>query len=169
MGYADVPADMYQRTRRGAQGLARDDQGRVLFVRTLYGKGWIMPGGAVHDDEWIPDAMAREWAEETGLHREFGALLAVDQVPADPDSGSNPGIDFVFDAGVFTDGQAAALRVPVGAVTEIGGYEWVHPDKFDGHECIAEYTARRVRQALAAHRAGLWVPFLRHGVPDPAV
>ncbi|MFK0191147.1 NUDIX domain-containing protein [Kitasatospora sp. NPDC090308] len=164
-GFPEVPEDRHPRRRAGCLGLVRDGHGRVLFVRTGYGKGLILPGGAAHPGEWFDAAARREWWEETGLHLEPGVLLAVDQVPADPASGAAEGVNFVFDAGVLTPERAAALRVPTAAADEVAGYEWVHPDDFDTHPGLAPYTARRVRQALAARHAGRGLPLLHHGEP----
>ncbi|KDN80721.1 NUDIX domain-containing protein [Kitasatospora cheerisanensis] len=165
MAHSDIPNNAHPRRRAGCLGIARDEAGRVLFVRTLYGRGLILPGGAATEGEWFDDAARREFAEETGLHVRLWALIAIDQVAADPGTGSCEGVNFVFDAGEFTEQQKADMRVPSGAVSEIADFEWVHPTEFDTHPDIAEYTARRVAQALDALKYGMWLPLLRHGRP----
>ncbi|GGQ94703.1 NUDIX domain-containing protein [Kitasatospora griseola] len=167
MGHTEIPRDNHPRRRAGCVCVATDEDGLALFVRTLYGKGLILPGGAAFGGEPFHTAARRELAEETGMHLEPGKLVAVDQVKADPDTGSNEGVNFVFDLGVLGADQVAALRVPVGAVSEIGGFEWVHPDDFDSHPDVAPYTARRVREALKARADGRWLPLLQEGVPVP--
>ncbi|HUT99227.1 MAG TPA: NUDIX domain-containing protein [bacterium] len=51
------------------------EDGKVLA--TFYGRDWSLPGGAVEPDELIPEAVARELAEETGLIVEPQRLLFV--------------------------------------------------------------------------------------------
>jgi 8-oxo-dGTP pyrophosphatase MutT (NUDIX family) len=52
--------------------LVRDDQGRILVVRTTYlGPGWMLPGGRVERSETPHAAAVRETREETGLSGEL--------------------------------------------------------------------------------------------------
>ena len=68
--------------RDGVFGLARHE-GRLLMVRNPRVSGgsrrswWDLPGGAVRGGEALPEALAREWAEETGLAVEVGDLFLV--------------------------------------------------------------------------------------------
>ncbi|MDX9954149.1 MAG: NUDIX domain-containing protein [Anaerolineae bacterium] len=55
-------------------------EGRVLLVRKTYGvaKGmWGLPGGFAQHDELLDEAALREVWEETGVHAEVLALIAV--------------------------------------------------------------------------------------------
>jgi len=68
-------------------GLYRQD-GRLLMVRHR-GVGptdtfWCPPGGGVHVGETAPDALVREFAEETGLLIETGDLLFVHEFVQPP-------------------------------------------------------------------------------------
>ncbi len=58
---------MKQRRRVGVYGICRDDSGRTLLVRQSAGGFWQLPGGGVGHGEDPVRALAREFAEETGL------------------------------------------------------------------------------------------------------
>ncbi|MFJ2606976.1 NUDIX domain-containing protein [Streptomyces sp. NPDC091279] len=94
----------------GAAVLFRDEQGRVLLVEPNYREGWALPGGTVESDdgETPRQGARRETAEEIGLDREPGRLLAVDWVQG---SGHPPGVAYLYDGGVLTDADLKAIRL----------------------------------------------------------
>lgn len=64
--------------------VVRDDQGRFLLVRraTNPQKGrWTLPGGKVEFEESLPEAVAREVLEETGVRVAVGPMAGVMSVP----------------------------------------------------------------------------------------
>lgn len=70
-----------RRQRIAAYGLCEGTDGRVLLVRaaqtlTVAGQ-WFLPGGGLEHGEEPVEGLRREFAEETGLAVEVGALLAV--------------------------------------------------------------------------------------------
>jgi 8-oxo-dGTP pyrophosphatase MutT (NUDIX family) len=68
-----------------AAAFFRDRQGRVLLVNPSYKENWDLPGGAVEAEESPHAACRREVAEELGMDRPTGPVLAVDWVPSRPD------------------------------------------------------------------------------------
>ena len=68
-----------------AGALFTDEAGRVLLVDPVYRDTWDLPGGAVEAEESPHAACRREVAEELGLDRPVGRVLAVDWVPSQPE------------------------------------------------------------------------------------
>jgi 8-oxo-dGTP pyrophosphatase MutT (NUDIX family) len=135
------PIDARPRKRAAATMLFTDPAGRVLVVEPTYKSGWELPGGAVEDGESPRAGATREVAEELGIDRSAGALLAVDYVPAK--GARTEGLIVVFDGGTIDD--PACLRLPP---EELSAWAFVEPDR------LADYLpARKVRRARAALRA----------------
>lgn len=130
--------------RAAATMLITDRKGRVLVVDPTYKPRWELPGGIVESDESPRDAAAREVAEELGVDRTPGRLLALDYVPTDPDRGRAEGMIVVFDGGVID--SPAAFRLPP---DELSDHAFVDPA--DLHRYL---PALQTRRAVAALRAG---------------
>lgn len=97
-------------TKRVAAGaLFRDEQGRILMVEPMYKPTLEIPGGVVEADEPPLDACVREVWEELGLDLQIGRLLVVDWKPRHGVWGDV--ISFVFDGGVLTEDQIAAIKL----------------------------------------------------------
>ena len=62
----------------------RLDRAGVLLVNAVYKETWDLLGGAVEAEESPHAACRREVAEELGLDRAPGRVLAVDWVPSRP-------------------------------------------------------------------------------------
>jgi ADP-ribose pyrophosphatase YjhB (NUDIX family) len=94
----------------GAAALFRDDEGRVLLVEPNYREGWALPGGTVESDdgETPRQGARRETAEEIGLDRELGRLLAVDWVRG---PGRPPLVAYLYDGGVLGEDDLKAIRL----------------------------------------------------------
>jgi ADP-ribose pyrophosphatase YjhB (NUDIX family) len=60
----------------GVSGVVRDDEGRVLLVRTPR-RGWEPPGGQVELGEDLQTALKREIREESGCEVDVGRLVGV--------------------------------------------------------------------------------------------
>jgi 8-oxo-dGTP pyrophosphatase MutT (NUDIX family) len=93
-----------------AGALFRDESGRVLLVDPVYRETWDLPGGAVGAEESPHAACRREVAEELGLDRPPGRVLAVDWVPSRPERPE--GLIVVYDGGVLTAADAKTIIVP---------------------------------------------------------
>ncbi|MEV0244302.1 NUDIX hydrolase [Streptomyces sp. NPDC050674] len=98
------------RVLAGAAALFRDDEGRVLLVEPNYREGWALPGGTVESDdgETPRQGARRETAEEIGLDRELGQLLAVDWVQG---PGRPPLVAYLYDGGVLSEDEFKAIRL----------------------------------------------------------
>ncbi|MHC3468805.1 NUDIX domain-containing protein [Streptomyces sp. 7R007] len=98
------------RVLAGAAALLRDAEGRVLLVEPNYREGWALPGGTIESDdgETPRQGARRETAEEIGLDREMGRLLAVDWVHG---TGRPPLVAYLYDGGVLTDADLAAIHL----------------------------------------------------------
>ncbi|NUS10615.1 MAG: NUDIX hydrolase [Streptomyces sp.] len=133
----------------GAAVLLRNPAGHLLLVKPAHEPPWAVPGGAVGPGETPRQAARREVRGEIGLDREPGRLLCVDFVPAAGDR-PRPGIMYLFDGGLLTDTQEAAIRLPADALTD---YRFVPPADLPGH--IGGLLLRRVRAGLAAYGTGV--------------
>ncbi|MDT9595151.1 NUDIX hydrolase [Nocardioides zeae] len=151
----DVPADQPEgfrallnsflpRKRAIGQLLVRDAAGRVLLCQLTYKRDWDLPGGVVELNESPRLATSREVLEELALEIPAGRLLLTDWLP--PWSGWDDALTLVFDGGV-READDLLARV-VREEREIKGLAFCTPEQVE--ERCADFTARRVRAALAA-------------------
>lgn len=131
------------RKRVAATVVFTDHTGRVLLCEPTYKQVWEAPGGAVEADESPRDGAAREVREELGLAIDPGRLVAVDHVPAV--GGRTEALVFVYDGGVLTEAQTAAVRL---ADDELRSWAWCTPE--DVRERMRPLVARRILAALDA-------------------
>lgn len=98
------------RVLAGAAALFRDTEGRVLLVEPNYREGWALPGGTIESDEGETPRQGarRETAEEIGLDRELGRLLAVDWVHG---AAHPPLVAYLYDGGVLGENDFKAIRL----------------------------------------------------------
>ncbi|MFJ1589616.1 NUDIX domain-containing protein [Kitasatospora albolonga] len=147
------------RVLAAAACLFRDAEGRVLLVEPNYRTGWALPGGTVESEtgEGPRQAARRETVEEIGLDLAPGRLLAVDWARGD---GRPPIVAYLYDGGVLTPEQFAAIRLqeeellswkPV-ARADLGGY-------------LPAPLERRVRAALDVLGSGGSTVELEDGNP----
>ncbi|GLF98911.1 NUDIX hydrolase [Streptomyces yaizuensis] len=164
MTHADIDPATPPGRRIGAVVLIQDQAGRILLVQPTYKNGaWQLPGGGAQAGEAIADAAARELAEETGLRRELSRFLVLDQVPANPDTGTAEGFNIVCDGGTVTPAEAEAAAVPDTARAELEDLRWVAPPELG--EYVRPYQERRIRAALDARERGDSLPLLLLGQP----
>jgi 8-oxo-dGTP diphosphatase len=133
-----------------------DEAGRVLLVEPNYKDYWEIPGGLIEVGETPSQGCRREIAEELGLAREPGRLLVVDWAPH-PEWGDR--VLFVFDGGVLTDPDIAAIRLQP---EELDSYEFLPPA--EALDRLIPRLQRRVSAALQAKTESRTL-YLEHGVP----
>jgi RimJ/RimL family protein N-acetyltransferase/8-oxo-dGTP pyrophosphatase MutT (NUDIX family) len=136
------------RKRAIGQLLVRDTDGRVLLCQLTYKRDWDLPGGVVEVGESPKLAVGREIEEELALTIEPGALVLTDWLP--PWGGWDDAVCLVFDGGVH---DPSVLDAMVTQPREIRTAEFCTLDQVE--ERCADYTARRVRAALAALESGV--------------
>ncbi|WP_299051509.1 NUDIX hydrolase [uncultured Nocardioides sp.] len=146
-GFRALLNSFLPRKRGIGQMLIRDDRGRVLLCRLTYKRDWDLPGGVVEVGESPRVAVGREVLEELALQIDPGPLLLTDWLP--PWGGWDDALCLVFDGGTHTP---ALLDRVVRQEREIRDVEFCDPDQVE--ERCADFTARRVRAALAALDGG---------------
>jgi 8-oxo-dGTP diphosphatase len=156
-----LPPDQYAaslaKRRMAASALLRDESGRVLLVDPSYKVPWDLPGGAVEAEESPHAACRREVAEELGLDRSPGVIVAVDWVPSRPERAE--GVVIVYDSGVLS---AADIKEIVLGDDELAGYAFVDLDNVA--ELVTPLLARRIKASIQAVADGT-VAALENGVP----
>jgi ADP-ribose pyrophosphatase YjhB (NUDIX family) len=147
------------RVLAAAATLFRDAAGRVLIVEPNYREGWALPGGTIESDtgETPRQAARRETAEEIGLDLEPGALLAVDWSHG---PGRPPIVAYVYDGGVLTDEQFAAIRLQ-----EEELLSWKLIDPAEATRYLPGTLGPRVLAALDALSKGRGPSELENGLP----
>ncbi|WP_328855752.1 NUDIX hydrolase [Microbispora hainanensis] len=135
------------RLRAAAGALLRDREGRVLVVHPVYKDEWDIPGGMIEAGESPTDALLRELQEELGIAPPVGRLACVDWVPPAPPW--DAGLMFVFDAGVLTESQIAAIRLQP---QELDEYVFAAPADLDS--LLPPGQARRMNAAISAADTG---------------
>ena len=156
-----LPPDQYvaslAKRRMAASALFRDESGRVLLVDPSYKDRWDLPGGAVEAEESPHAACRREVAEELGLDRSPGRIVAVDWVPSRPERPE--GVVIVYDGGILS---AAETKEIVLGDDELAGYAFVEPAEVA--ERVTPLLARRIGACIQAVADGA-VAALENGVP----
>ena len=140
-----------------AGALFRDGAGRPLLVDPVYKDTWDLPGGAVEAEESPHAACRREVAEELGLDRPVGRVLAVDWVPSRPERPE--GVIVVYDGGVLSAADIDAVVLGDG---ELAGFAFTEPGEVAS--LVTPLLARRIAACLEAVAAGT-VAVLENGSP----
>jgi len=132
-----------------AGALITDPDGAVLIVKQNYRDGWVLPGGICEFAEPPHEGAAREVAEEVGIDRPAGRLLAVDWHLAFPEygPGARPSVYFVFDGGTVPHGAPITLQQE-----ELDAYQFAPPAELPG--LLLPRVLRRTQAALAARDSG---------------
>jgi ADP-ribose pyrophosphatase YjhB (NUDIX family) len=118
---------------------------------------WDLPGGAVEAEESPHAACRREVAEELGLDRPAGRVLAVDWVPSRPERPE--GLVVVYDGGVLSPADNGGITVQDG---ELAGFAFVCPAAVG--QRVTSLVGRRIAESLEALASGT-VASLEGGSP----
>jgi len=145
--------------RLAACVLLFDDDDRLLVVKPTYRGEWLLPGGAVERDESPWEGARREVREEIGLEPDQLHLAAVDWRASDDEY--NESLHFVFDGGVLSPEQRAAIR-PDGI--EIGDYRFV--DREEAKELLYPQLCWRITPCWGRQTNGARPLILNTGEAD---
>lgn len=156
-GEGDEYVASLPRKRMAAGALFVDGSGRVFLMDPVYRDTWDLPGGVVEAEESPHAACRREVAEELGLDRSAGRVLAVDWVPSRP--GRPEGLVVVYDGGVLQRDDIDAIKVADG---ELAGFAFVEVAEVARR--VTPLVARRITACLEAAAAGT-VASLEDGSP----
>lgn len=148
-GFRALLNSFLPRKRAISQMLVRDlsEEPRVLMCQLTYKNDWDLPGGVVEVGESPMLAVGREVEEELGLHLSPGGLLLTDWLP--PWGGWDDALCLVFDGGAH---DAALVDRIIPQAREIRSAAFCTLDEVD--ERAADFTARRIRAALASLTGG---------------
>lgn len=154
-GFRALLNSFLPRKRAIAQLLVHDEDARVLLCQLTYKQDWDLPGGVVEVGESPQVAVGREVEEELGLVLTPGPLVLTDWLP--PWSGWDDALCLVFEGGVR---PASILDEVVRQEREIRSVEFCTLEQVDDR--CADFTARRIRAALAS-RTGGGAPYTESG------
>jgi len=150
------------RKRMAACVLLFDDEGRLLILKTTYRKGWLVPGGVVEHNESPWQGARREAREEIGLELEAFRFAAMDWRSSDREYDDS--LHFVFDGGVLSPAQRAAIR-PDGV--EIADYRFA--DRDEAQTLLEPHLCRRIMPCWDQLADGARPLILNRGQADEQV
>jgi 8-oxo-dGTP diphosphatase len=153
MAAAFIPPPQWHASLAGvvavAGALITDAGGAVLIVKQNYRDGWVLPGGICEFGEPPHEGARREVAEEVGIDRPAGRLLAVDWHPAFPEygTGARPSVYFVFDGGTVARDTPITLQQE-----ELDAYQFAAAAELPG--LLLPRVLRRTEAAMVARDSG---------------
>ncbi len=133
--------------RVAAGALIRNDAGLVLIMKPTYRASWVIPGGAVEEEEAPKVGCRRELREELGIEHPVGRLLVVDynKIPEHP----GDSLQCIFDGGIV---DAAFVERIVLPEQELSAFRFVAVDAFPQY--LLERTALRLAASVTAAENG---------------
>jgi 8-oxo-dGTP diphosphatase len=122
----------------GAVAIIERDDGRWLFVRPVYRKGWTLPGGLVDRGEQPARTVVREMGEELGIE----VTIASDgYVILDPELNR---LETVYRVTLAAGTDPDGIRI---TTPELVGLGWFHPEDPPDTEDETGDVLALVRQA----------------------
>jgi ADP-ribose pyrophosphatase YjhB (NUDIX family) len=132
---------------------------RLLVLKPTYKKGWTIPGGQIDAGGESPwQACRRETYEECGLEICSGRLVCVDFLRPKPNRPG--GVRFLFDCGVFTDDQLAAIRLQQSEI---------HEHRFAKLSEATTLLSGPLRRRVSAGAGAEHCVYLENGRPVPGL
>lgn len=145
--------------RLAACVLLFDDDDRLLVLKTTYRKEWLLPGGVVERNESPWDGARREVREEIGI--ELGRLQFAAMDWRSSDEEYDDSLHFVFDGGVLSDEQKAAIRADG---IEIRSHRFATRD--EAEDLLEPHLHRRILPCWDRHVDDTRPFILNRGAPD---
>ncbi len=148
--------------RLAACVLLFDDDGRLLVLETTYRTEWLVPGGIVERNESPWEGARREVREEIGLDLGQLEFAAVDWRSSDDEYDDS--LHFVFDGGVLSADQKAAIRADG---IEIAGYRFA--DRAEAEKLLEPHLCKRIMACWDRHADTTCPLVLNRGVQDQQI
>ncbi|MGI9509821.1 MAG: NUDIX domain-containing protein [Geminicoccaceae bacterium] len=145
--------------RLAACVLLFDEDDRLLVLKTTYRKSWLVPGGIVERNESPWEGARREVVEEIGIEIDRLAFAAMDWRSSDDEYDDS--LHFVFDGGVLSQDQQAAIR-PDGV--EIATFRFAARD--EAERLLEPHLWRRISPCWGRSASGARPLVLNRGHGD---
>lgn len=140
--------------RAVARVLIRNQAGELLLCRSRSGKAWVPPGGTLDPGETLPQAAAREAAEEAGLSVSVGPMVYLQEFR--PAGRAEHVIEVAFQAAALTDRPVLQDRVEPAGPADRPWRAWLVQDVDGPRREVRWFT----REELAALQEPVYPAFL---------
>jgi len=109
----DIP-----KRRMTACALFLDEEHHVLIVKPTYrdDEDWLIPGGAIEQNESPSEGCKREVREELGVDFPVQQLLCIEY--QSPQGAKTASLHFVFYGGVLSEEQIQQIKLPASELSE---------------------------------------------------
>jgi 8-oxo-dGTP diphosphatase len=109
----------------GSVAIIERDDGRWLFVRPVYRKGWTLPGGLVDRGEHPATTVVREMKEELGVDV---TVATAGWVIIDPELSR---VETVFRVDLADGVDPDAITITTAELTDLGWYDPIDPPSIE--------------------------------------
>lgn len=122
----------------GSVAVLERDDGRWLFVRPIYRKGWTLPGGLVDRGEQPSDTVTRELKEELGLTVE---VTAGPWVIVDPELSR---FETIYRVAVVDDIDLDTIEITTAELSALGWFDPADPPELEDETSEALQLTREI-------------------------